>query len=94
MGGDASGAALDPTERMKALDVVKVLMGVYSDRANVKKFQNDGRFWSKFTEYDYDDLYTNAENIVKQFYLDLVTGANVMSSGPPSQNPSKKRKLE
>lgn len=94
LGGDANGAALDPTERMKPLDIVKVLMGVYSDRVNVKKFQNDGRFWAKYTEYGYDDLYSVAESTVKHFYVELVTGGNCMASGPSSHNPSKKRKVE
>ena len=42
---------------MKALDVVKILMGIYSDRQNVKRFANEGKYWAKMQEYDYEDIY-------------------------------------
>lgn len=46
---------------MKALDVVKILMGIYSDRQNVKRFINDSKFWAKLQEYDYEDVYKIAQ---------------------------------
>lgn len=43
-GGNNASEAVD---RMKPLDVVKVLMGIYSDRANVKRFKDqDHRLWA------------------------------------------------
>ena len=41
------GAAVDVNERLRALDVVKILMGIYSDRANIRRFMNNGRIWAK-----------------------------------------------
>ena len=38
----------DPTDRMKPLDLVKIMMGVYSDRAVIKRHMNDARVWAKF----------------------------------------------
>jgi len=50
---------------MKPLDVVKVLMGIYSDRANVKRFMSkDHRLWALYQEYDYDELYKVAQATV------------------------------
>ena len=52
-------------DRMKPLDVVKVLMGIYSDRANVKRFMSkDHRLWALYQEYDYDELYKVAQATV------------------------------
>ena len=42
---------------MKPLDLVKIMMGVYSDRAVIKRHMNDARVWAKFQDYDYEDLY-------------------------------------
>lgn len=55
--GGMRGAGLDPTDRMKPLDVVKVMMGVYSERATVKRFMNNSRVWAKYQENDYEELY-------------------------------------
>jgi sugar phosphate permease len=33
---------------MKPLDIVKIMMGVYSERANIKRFMNDGLYWAKY----------------------------------------------
>ena len=51
------------------------MMGVYSDRANIKRFMNNSRFWAKHQEYDYENLYTIAQATVKDYYLDQLTGA-------------------
>ena len=83
--GGLKGKDYDPTERMKPLDVVKVMMGVYSDRANIKRFMNNSRFWAKHQEYDYENMYTVAEATVKDYYLDQLTGGG--------ESTSKKRKL-
>mmetsp|Transcript_19226 Transcript_19226/g.18361 ORF Transcript_19226/g.18361 Transcript_19226/m.18361 type:complete len:200 (+) Transcript_19226:312-911(+) len=42
--------------RLKALDIVKILIGIYSDRANVKRFISNDRVWGKLKDYDYEDL--------------------------------------
>ena len=51
--------------RMKPLDVVKVLMGIRSDRDSVKQCQNDGKFWAKLHEYDYEQLTNLADKTVQ-----------------------------
>jgi len=38
---------LNPLNRMKPLDVTKVLMGIRSSRENVKRFENDNRVWAR-----------------------------------------------
>ena len=61
-GGNSSNDAQD---RMKPLDCVKVLMGIYSDRANVKRFMNkEHRLWEKYREFDYEDMYKVANMTV------------------------------
>ena len=59
---------------MKPLDIVKIMMGVYSSRANIKRFMNNGQFWAKFQEYDYEDLYKVASDTVNRFYIDTLFG--------------------
>jgi hypothetical protein len=49
---------------MKPLDVVKVMMGVYSERANVKRFMDKHRLWAKYQEFDYDEMYKIAHSTV------------------------------
>jgi len=44
---EAGGNSSEAQDRMKALDVVKVMMGIYSERANVKRFREHG-MWAKF----------------------------------------------
>ena len=41
---------------MKPLDVTKILLGIYSDRQNVKRYANESRIWAKRQEYDYEDI--------------------------------------
>ena len=50
--------------KMKGLDVVKVLMGIMSQRDAVKQFQWDGKFWASLNEYDYEQLLTLVEEQV------------------------------
>ena len=52
---------LNPNNRMKPLDVVKVLMGIFSSRESVTRFKYDGVYWGKLLEYDYEQLMTVAE---------------------------------
>ena len=69
--------------RMKPLDVIKVLMGIMSQRDSVKQFQFDGHFWGMLQEYDYEQLMNVAEDVVKKWYLDYIT----------NQESTKRRKL-
>jgi len=55
--------SIEAQDRIKPLDIVKVLMGIYSDRANIKRFR-DHRLWSKYQEFDYDELYKEAQATV------------------------------
>jgi len=71
---DSKVAQMDPNERLKALDVVKILMGIYSERTNVKRFLNNDRLWGKLNEYDYEDLLKVTENVVKSYHLDAING--------------------
>jgi hypothetical protein len=61
---------------MKALDVVKVLMGIYSERLNVKRYCNDTKWWSRYQEYDYEDVFKISQQIVNQYYLDAIFGSS------------------
>ena len=64
---------LNPANRMKPLDVVKVLMGIFSSRESVTRFKYDGVYWSKLLEYDYEQLMTVAETTVNTFYLNALS---------------------
>lgn len=59
---------------MKPLDVVKVLMGIFSSRESVTRFKYDGVFWGKLLEYDYEQLMAVAEETVNEYYLKELTG--------------------
>ena len=54
--GTTSNQWMDPSNRMKPLDIVKVLMGINSSRESVKRFSQDSGLWAKRQEYDYDDI--------------------------------------
>ncbi len=51
---DAYSKGNPKAPRMKGLDVVKILMGIMSQRDSVKQFQWDGKFWASLNEYDYE----------------------------------------
>jgi len=55
---------LDPNNRMKPLDVTKVLMGIRSTRENVKRFEKDGVVWGKRNDYDYNDILKLSETVL------------------------------
>jgi hypothetical protein len=57
---------------MKPLDVVKVLMGIFSSRESVTRFKYDGVYWGKLLEYDYEQLMKVAEEAVNGFYMDAL----------------------
>lgn len=66
---------MDPANRMKPLDAVKVLMGIQSTRESVKRFSQDSNLWGKRQEYDYDDVLKSATQTVQQYYLEQLSGA-------------------
>jgi hypothetical protein len=55
---------MDPNNRMKPLDVTKVLMGIMSSRDNVKRFQQDSTVWARRQDYDYNDILKLSETVV------------------------------
>lgn len=59
---------------MKSLDVVKILMGIFSDRLSVKKFQDDPQFWQRYSEYCHVDVKNRAESVTSQFYCERLEG--------------------
>jgi hypothetical protein len=69
---EKSNHILNPNNRMKPLDVVKVLMGIFSSRESVTRFKYDGVYWGKLLEYDYEQLMTVAEEAVNGFYVDAL----------------------
>jgi hypothetical protein len=38
---------MDPNERFRALDMAKILMGIYSEKPIIKRFQSDSKVWAK-----------------------------------------------
>jgi len=65
---------LDINNRMKPLDVTKVLMGIRSKRENVQRFEQDQSVWGRRKEYDYMDIFKVCEAYVPQFYMDNLPG--------------------
>lgn len=45
-------------------------MGIYSEKACVKKFMYNERFWAKLQDYDVDDVLKIAETTVKDYYFE------------------------
>lgn len=90
---DNKAATMDPNDRIKPLDVVKILMGIYSERANVKRFMNNGRVWAKLQEYDYEEVMKVAQAAVNQYHLDCITGLPSKRQEETGENASKMRKM-
>ena len=78
----------DPDNRMKPLDVTKVLMGIQSSRENVKRYQNDSSVWAKRQEYSYEDVLKLTTLTVQEFYCE-----QLINLGITSMPTSKKRLL-
>ena len=72
-----AGALRDPANRMKPLDVTKVLMGIQSSRENVRRFQNNASVWAKRTEYSYEDVLKLATLTVQEFYVEQLAGMGI-----------------
>ena len=63
-GGSGKKDMFDATDRMKPLDVVKIMMGIYSERGNIKRFMNNTKVWAKFQDFDYEELLKQAASVV------------------------------
>ena len=75
--GMPAGAWRDPANRMKPLDVTKVLMGIQSSRENVRRFQNNASVWAKRTEYSYEDILKLATLTVQEYYVEQLAGLGI-----------------
>ena len=82
----------NPINRMKPLDVVKVLMGIRSQRDSVKQFEYDGEFWAKLHEYDYEQLLTLTEEITHQYYMAKICSVQEKEEEEVAQQ-NKRRKI-
>lgn len=63
---------MNPANRMKAIDVVKVLMGIRSTREVVQAYAYKSTHWAKLQEYDYEQVLLLSEDITHSFYVDLM----------------------
>ena len=79
-------AIVNVANRMKPLDVVKVLMGINSNRDCVRRFAWKSSLWTKLQEYDFEGLMELAETEVRDYYIEALSGVN-------DRNSSKKMKL-
>lgn len=48
-------SSMEANDRLKPLDVVKILMGIWSEKPCIKRFANS-KVWASKQEYDYVDL--------------------------------------
>ena len=63
---------------MKALDVLKVVMGIYSNKEIVKRFRDKSDTWAKLKEYDFDGLMKLCEEKVPQYYMKALSCVDKM----------------
>lgn len=64
---------LNPANRMKPLDVVKVLLGVLSKRECVLRYQNDQKVWANRQDFDVAQLLELSQAVVAAFYDELLS---------------------
>jgi hypothetical protein len=88
--GAKPSSILNPANRMKPLDVVKVLMGIHSSRESVSRFKYDGVYWGKLLEFDYEQLMSVAEECVNSYYLSEL---EAYQADKDKATQAKKRKL-
>ena len=82
-----AGAWRDPANRMKPLDVTKVLMGIQSSRENVRRFMNNGSVWAKRTEYSYEDVLKLATLTVQEYYVEQLAGLGITAKAGSYKRP-------
>ena len=70
----------DVNNRMKPLDITKVLMGIRSVRENVKRFEQDSAIWARRKEYDYMDVLKVCEVVVRDYYWQNIAMAEPIVS--------------
>lgn len=68
---------MNHSNRMKSIDVVKVLMGIRSSREAVQKYMYKSSHWAKLHEYDYEQVLALAEDITHEYYLKLLTTVDI-----------------
>lgn len=73
---EKADAILNVSNRMKPLDVVKVLMGINSNRDCVRRFAWKSSLWTKLQEYDFEGLLQLAECEVRDYYIEALSGVN------------------
>ena len=76
--GMPNSKMMDINNRMKPLDVTKVLMGIRSVRENVKRFEQDSSLWARRKEYDYMDVFKVCEVVVRDYYMENIAMAAPM----------------
>ena len=56
---------------------------------------NETKYWAIFQDYDYEDLFKLATNVVSNFYIDMASGSSGAAKNEEAGilNPTKKRKL-
>lgn len=64
---------MNPSNRMKAIDVVKVLMGIRSTREAVQQFAYNSSHWAKLHEYDYEQVLNLAEDVTHEYYVKVMS---------------------
>ena len=70
--GEEESRILLPSNRMKPLDIVKVLMGINSQREAVKRYQNSHQLWAKCHEYDYEQMLKLSTQVTQDFYCNAL----------------------
>ena len=79
--GMPTSKLMDINNRMKPLDVTKILMGIRSVRENVKRFDQDTTVWARRKEYDYMDVLKVCEVVVRDYYMEnIVMPAPMMAT--------------
>jgi hypothetical protein len=91
--GEKTSRMLIPSNRMKPLDVVKVLMGINSSRESVRRFQYVHALWAKCHEYDYDQMLKVAAETVQGFYCEALAAGSTPGQ-PPNTLAGKRKKVE
>lgn len=77
--------------RMKPMDVVKVLMGIRSTREAVLNFQYNDTHWAKLHEYDYEQVLKLAEEVTHQYYSELMCQ---LDNDVQGEEQNKRRKIQ
>lgn len=91
--GEKASLMLVPSNRMKPLDIVKVLMGINSSRESVRRFQYVHALWAKRHEYDYEQMLKVAAESTQDYYCQALA-ARQRAVKPAEIQIGKRKKLE